>query len=153
MKYRLPSLVLSLALVSCAQPERLDHRGEPFKIDPTSPPNGIQMVQILLENQSLPVKGTQCENGKDDERLLQHHLAMFLGEGFDSPLARSGLLASCQPNQYDLPSGGVIDAWQCRLGVIQKADKDEFGVGGSIYFGVTKDTWRLIPGPEALRCH
>ena len=141
-----------VALVACTPTGRMNNLGEPLEIDPTRPPGGMMLIQILLENQSLPVKGTQCESGTGDNRRLQHRLAMLLGDGLDNPRVHTELLADCQPNQYDLPSGGVIDAWQCRLGVMLKADKDEFGVGGSIYFGITKDTWKLVPVPEALRC-
>ena len=155
MKYRLLPLVLSIALVSCTPTERIDATGEPMKIDPTKPPDGMRLVQILLENLAVPLKGTGCGNGPNDPSVLKDHLAMFLGDGFDSPLVRTELSSDCQPDRYDLPSGGKIDAWHCRLGVVlkaDKADKDELGVSGSIHFGVTKDTWEFVPVPEALVC-
>lgn len=84
--------LLCLALVSCApaytKTERLDPMGDPLKIDPTKPPDGMQLVQILLENQSLPVKGTGCQSGSIENRRLQHILAMVLGYGLDGPVTR-----------------------------------------------------------------
>lgn len=55
MKHRL--LLFCLALVSCTQSERIDPlRGNPVKIDPAKPREGMHLVQILLENQSLPLE-------------------------------------------------------------------------------------------------
>lgn len=152
MRYVLP--LLCLVLVSCTQHERLNVDAEPLKIDPTKPPDGMHLVQILLENQSLPVKGTHCEDSgrSPDKRRLLHQLAMALGDGLNNPRIRNELLGDCEPDQYELPSGKTVDAWQCRLGVVQKDEKGEFGASANIYFGITKDTWEIIPDPRALRC-
>lgn len=145
--------MLFLALVSCAHTERIDPLGgDPVKIDPAKPPSGMHLVQILLENQSLPVKGTDCESSgltKDKRRLL-HRLAITLGDGLDNTRHRTELLGGCKADQFELPSGSVIDIWRCELGVVEKDEEGEFITSGFIYFGVKKDTWEFIP--EKLRC-
>lgn len=61
MKYRMLLLFCS-ALISCAQPERIDPdkcdpvarlKIEPVKIDPATPPSGEEAIRTLLKNQSL----------------------------------------------------------------------------------------------------
>lgn len=155
MKYRLLPLILFLALVSCTRSERLDPLGGKLvKIDPTQPPSGMHLVQILLENQSIPLKGTHCEASglSPDNRRLQHQLALTLGEGFGNPRHRRELSGGCEPDQYEFPSGESIDAWQCNLGAVTKNKKGEFIASSHIYFGIKKDTWELIRTPRALRC-
>lgn len=83
---------------------------------------------------------------------MQHALALILGEGLDTPRVRNELLGGCIPDRYELPSGKTVDAWQCRLGVVGKDEKGEFGASANIYFGITKGTWEIIPDPRALRC-
>lgn len=176
MKYRLLTPLLCLVLVSCAH-QHTDHQcgdhvdirthvtsgpqrispswGNQLKIDPTKPPEGMHLIQILLENQSRPVKGTSCESsalGSGDKRLLQHALAMTLGSGLDNTHHRTQLSARCQPDKYELLSGGVIDAWHCSLTAVENDVKGEFIASSSIDFGITKDTWEFVPVPKALVC-
>lgn len=153
MKYLL-SILFCLTLASCAQPERLNPDAEPLKIDPTKPPDGMHLVQILLENQSLPLKGTGCEDSgrSPDNRRLVHQLAMVLGYGLGYPQHRVELWGDCIPDQYELPSGKTVDGWQCNLGTLDKDEKGEDIATANIYFGITKDTWEIIPDPRALRC-
>ena len=177
MKYRLLTPLLCVALVSCAhqstdrqcgdpvkdirthdasEPQRISPSwGDPLKINPAKPPEGMHVIQILLENQSLPVKGTNCEGsalGSGDKRRLQHKLAMLLGFGLDNPRHRTELSVGCQPDKYELPTGGLIDAWHCRLTALENDKKGEFIASSSIYFGITKDTWEFVPVPKALVC-
>lgn len=177
MKYRLLTPLLCLALVSCVH-QRTDRQcespkneththdssesrrispswGDPLKIDPTKPPEGMHLIQILLENQSLPVKGTGCEGsalGSGDKRRLQHKLARLLGSGLDNTRHRTELSANCQADKYELPSGGVIDAWHCSLTAVENDEKGEYIASSSIDFGITKDTWEFVPVPKALVC-
>lgn len=128
-------------------------RANGVKIDPTKPPNGMQMIQILLENQSLSVKGTSCESdpfGVGDRRRLQHKLAMTLGYAFDRPKHHAVLSGSCEADQFQPPSGPVVDIWRCNLAVVEKDERDEFIASSNIYFGLKKDTWEFIP--EKLLC-
>lgn len=151
MKRRILSLLLVLALVSCTQTGRIDPKGDPVKIDPAKPPSGMLLVQILLENQSLPVKGTGCQSGaSEDKRRLQHILALTLGEGLDNPRHRTELLGGCEADQFELPTGSVIDIWNCKLGVVEKDKKDEYIASAHIRFGIKKNTWEFVP--EKLRC-
>lgn len=161
MKHRLLPLLLSLILISCAHPERVRPQperispawGDAIKIDPTKPPSGMHMVQILLENQSLSVKGTNCESdpfGVGDKRRLQHKLAMTLGYAFDRPHHHAVLSGSCEADQFEPPSGLAIDIWRCNLAVVEKDEKDEFIASSNIYFGIKRGTWEFIP--EKLLC-
>lgn len=151
MKYPLLSLLIVIALISCSQTERIDPMGNSVKIDPAVPPSGMLLVQILLENMSLPVKGTGCQSGVgEDKRRLQHTLAMTLGEGLDNLRHRTELLGGCVADQFEFPSGSVIDIWNCKLGAVEKDIKGEFIASTHIRFGIKKDTWEFVP--EKLRC-
>ena len=161
MKYRILPLLFGLVLISCAQsgrihpqPERISPAwGDVIKIDPTKPPSGMHMVQILLENQSIYVKGTSCESdplGFGDKRRLQHKLAMTLGYAFDRPDHHAVLSGGCKADQFELRPGSVIDIWHCNLGVVEKDKKGEFITSSHIDFGIKKDTWEFIP--EKLLC-
>lgn len=168
MRYALP--LLCLALVSCTpantQTERLDAMGEPLKIDPIKPPEGMQLVQILLENQSLPLKGTGCGSNPNDKRTLQHLIASTFGSGLNNnSLDKNGQLrkllsvniwGGCKTERFELRSGPDIDAWRCTLyAEDQVDDKDAYTFSSSINFGVRKDTWKLITDsitPDPLIC-
>lgn len=160
MNSRLLLLMLCVVLASCSRAERISpDGGEPVKIDPFSPPNGVHLVQILLENQSFPVKGTGCENklpdGPDDKRRLQHILAMRFGFGLDNPRLQRVHSGRCKAEQFELRSGSIIDAWRCSLNVVENGEKGEYITNSSIEFGVTKDTWKLITNsvtPNPLIC-
>lgn len=159
MKYRIAPLLLGFLLISCVQPGRIHPErtspiwGDVIKIDPTKPPSGMHMLQILLENQSLSVKGTNCESdpfGVGDKRRLQHKLAMTLGYAFDRPKHYAVLSGGCEADQFKPPSGAVLDIWRCNLAVVEKDEKDQFIASSNIYFGLKKDTWEFIP--EKLLC-
>ncbi len=153
MNLRFVPLMLFIVMAGCSRPEQISSDdGEPVKIDPAKPPNGMHLVQILLANQSLPVKGTRCEGSwsSDDKRRLQHKLAMALGDGLDNPRHRTELLGGCETDQFELRSGSTVDGWRCNLNVVEKDKKGEFIANSSIYFGIKKDTWEFIP--EALVC-
>lgn len=153
MKYQTLLLVLLLGPVSCTEHERLDPLGgDPVKIDPTKPPSGVHIVQILLENQSLPLKGTDCESSglAEDKRTLQHRLALTLGSEIDDPRHDHTLSAKCRADRFELPSGTGIDIWNCNLGLVEESRKGEFIASSHIDFGIKRDTWELVPG--TLRC-
>ena len=153
MKLILP--LFFLALISCDQPERISPLwGDPIKIDPTKPPDGMHMVQILLENQLLPVKGTGCEGsalGSGDKRLLQHSLALMLGSSIDPGTMEFKLSGGCKVDQIETKKGPRIDIWRCNLGISNiETSTTTTTVSADIYFGITKDTWEFIP--EKLLC-
>ena len=157
-----PILILPiflLALSSCAHPERLGcplcqerpERIDPLsgsllKIDPSVPPSGAQLVQVFLENLAVPLKGTGCGSGSYDQSVLKDNLAVFLGDGFDSPLVQTLLRSSCTTENFKLLFGTTVEAWHCSL-VVEPYDMEnrETFSGGSIHLVFTKDTWQLIP--------
>lgn len=152
------TLLFLLGLVACTprgDGGRVDAMGEPLKIDPTRPPDGAQLIQVLLENQSAPLKGTLCESGAGDGRRVQHKLAMLLGDNLDNPRVLTSLSAGCRPDWYALPSGKRIDAWRCNLAVLRtdkKNPRSGIFTSASIEVGITLDDWRIVPAPEALFC-
>lgn len=156
MILRLLPLILCIVLVACSRPERLTpHGGDPVTIDPTQPPSGMYLVQILLENQSLPLKGTGCEGSwsENDRRQLQHVLAVTFGFALDKPRTppyQVTFLGGCEAERFELRSGKIIDGWRCNINVVDNNQKGEYVANSSIYFGITKDTWELIP--ETLLC-
>lgn len=158
MTWRFPLLTLCAILVACNQQGQfVTEQGEPLKIDPTKPPDGTEMLQILLARQSLPLKQSGCGSGPDDKSRLQHLLAARLGEGIDDHRLRKTLSGGCKAAQFELRSGASIDAWHCGLNVVEtnldamkKDSKGEYIIKSSIDFAVTKDTWEIIP--EKLWC-
>lgn len=188
MKYRLLSLLPLLALVACAHPRSASPRdesakapspdgvsehqrisplwGDPTKIDPTKPPSGTELVQILLENQAFPLKGTGCASDADDNRTLRHLLADTFGSGLNNnsldenghirKLLSVNIWGGCEPEPFELRSGSIIDAWWCHLyAEDQLDDKEAETFTWSIAFGIRKDTWQLIVDsttPNPLIC-
>lgn len=150
-KYILITLVF-VSVASAAGSERLNPlSGERQRIDPSKPPEGMNIIQILLENQSLPLKGTGCASDiPSDNRTLQHQLATTLGWAIDHKPNKVTISGGCKPAQFELRSGAVVDAWQCTLTVVEKTANGGFVASSSIDFGVKKDTWEIIP--EAIRC-
>jgi len=110
------------------------------------------MVQILLNGQLIPLKGTHCEGSwtSDDKRRLQHWLAMALGGGLENPDRQVTLVGGCEADQLERRSGKIIDGWRCNFNVVENNEKGEHIANSSIYFGITKDTWELIP--ETMAC-
>ena len=113
-------------------------------------PRGQDLTWILLENQSVPLKGTGCQSGADDRRRLQHQLALLLGGGFGSPHQQAELLDKCDIDRQKVSSGTMIDVWNCSLTVREKNEKGEVIASRSLGFVFAKDTWKLIP--EKLTC-
>lgn len=148
-----PLFLLCLALVSCNQDSRLSADwGEPVSINAAQPPRAMDMVQVLLENQSLPLKGTGCEGSGDKEkRTLQHRLALALGAPLDNAKHETVISGGCRSTaKFAVADGAAIDAWSCEMTVVERSEKREFVASSVIRFGLTKDRWKLIP--ETLRC-
>lgn len=152
MKFHIMLLMLFIAIIPFAHADRIDPEwGDPVKIDPAVPPSGIHVIQILLENQSLPLMGTGCRSDlPNDKRTLQHRLALTLGYAIDNKRNHAVLSGGCQAEKIELRSGAIINAWHCKLAVVEKSEKNEFISSSNIHFGVKKDTWEFIP--ESLRC-
>jgi hypothetical protein len=153
MKRPIITALIFLSMVaSVGGAERLNPlSGERQKIDPSRSPEGINIIQILLENQSLPLKGTGCGSGNPDEnRILQHQLALTLGYALDVKRHQSVISGECKPDRFQLRSGALIDAWYCKLAVVEKTAKGGFVASSIIDFVIKKDTWELYP--ELLRC-
>jgi hypothetical protein len=151
-KLALLTVILLSMVASVSGAERLNSlSGELQKIDPSTPPEGMNIIQILLENQSLPLKGTGCGSGKPDEnRTLQHQLALTLGYALDVKRHQSVISGECKPERFQLRSGAIADAWHCKLAVVEKTAKGGFVTSSIIDFVVKKDTWELYP--ELLHC-
>jgi hypothetical protein len=113
-------------------------------IDPAKPPNGSQLVQILLENQDLKIKDTPCRSNADDKRTVRHKLAAILGESLDSLALRSVIKGRCEPVQVK-SAAGTQDLWDCQLTVLEVNEQWEDVTSASIFFGITQDTWKIIP--------
>lgn len=172
MKHSIALPALFLMLGSCAQPvTRPDHPqrvdstwGKPMEIDPSVPPDGTQLMRILLENQSVPLKGTQCENSTpsmgEDKRSLHHLLAAMLGTGLASTQTLTLVASTCETASVELPDGStpeewssktIIDAWTCSLTTAgTDEEKERYFSASSIRFIFTKDTWKLFP--KRLSC-
>lgn len=152
MTVRLLVLMVFLTGVACGRAERLDpDSGQALIVDPAKPPNGAQLVQILLENQSLPLKGTGCSSIPNDSARLQHLLARTFGGGIDDPNLQTAHAARCEPAQFEQRAGAPMDVWQCHIYLQQRRtgsgvqDKTvESATHASVSFGVTKDTWKLV---------
>lgn len=157
MNHRLPLLLVFFALASCDRPERISPSwGDPIVIDPAIPPNGMHLVQILLENQMLPVKGTGCESsakvkGFVDKRLLQHSIAMMLGSSIEPGTLEFQISGGCAADQLETEKGPFIDIWRCHLATSNiDTGKVNVMVSAHIFFGITRDTWKFLP--EKLQC-
>ena len=127
--------------------------GDHFKINPAKPPEARHIIQILLKNQSFPLKGTGCESGANNKSTLQHLLASTLGSAIDDGAAIS---AACESKSelFELRSGAMLDAWRCRLSIPEQASRGEWG-SYTLFFGVRKDSWKLITDsitPNLLVC-
>jgi hypothetical protein len=140
-------LLIGSMQISLAKDEpRIDPlRREPLKITPAKPPEPIHLVQILLENQSIPLKGTRCESSPPvDNRRLHHQLALTLGFAAGNKRHRSEISASCKSDQIETLQDPA-EVWLCKLGVVERDKKGRFVASSHIHFGVTKDTWQMVP--------
>lgn len=145
-----------IALMSCTQPDydvdalnkrirALDDKRINALNDGERAPQGNDLIRILLENQSVPLKGTGCASGPDDKRVLLDTLAHHFGDGLDSPQLQMVHSSHCQNDQHELPNGSLIDVWNCTL-TVNGYDKGQMTeVGWSFHFVLTKDRWKLIP--------
>lgn len=161
MKHCILLLMLIFALVSCNQSERVSSSiwRDSVKIDPSIPPEGTHLMQILLENQSLPLKGTGCESSPDDKHTLQDLLAITFGAAFGNDANKRHQVVfsgGCKAEQFELRSGSIIDGWRCTLNAEEKTiKKAEYIHSSSIAFGLQKNTWELITDsitPNPLIC-
>jgi hypothetical protein len=134
-----------------AQVQRLDAlSGEPITINPSVPPTGVQLFQVLFENSSMSLKGTACSTfGEKDTLTLQHQLAMILGFGLDVKQYKTNLVGQCKADRFEV-SGKVIDAWSCEINATETTKKGKYIANGSIRIGLTKDTWQVVP--DSLLC-
>ena len=148
-------LLFFLALAACernAAPYELFSEGRPFKIDPAVPPEGMHLVQILLNNQFTPVTNTLCARDANDKRPLQRYLAQMLGGAIDPGQTRTFKLhGGCETDWFETASGARVDYWRCNVGITNiGASKDDEMEAANIYFGITQDEWKFIP--EKLIC-
>jgi hypothetical protein len=112
----------------------------------------MNIMQILIENHALPLKGTGCDSGiPGDARTLQHHLALTLGDGIDNKQNVVVITADrCKADKYELKPGVFIDTWHCGINVVEKTKRGSYIANASIDFWVKKDDWTMIP--EKLLC-
>lgn len=154
-------LLLVFVPVACHQSERVSPSiwRDSVKIDPSIPPEGTHLIQILLENKSLPLKGTGCESSPDDKRTLQDLLASTFGAALGNNVNKRHQVffsGGCKAEQFELRSGSITDGWRCTLNSEEKTiKKAEHIYSASIAFGLQKRTWELITDsitPNPLIC-
>ena len=140
---------LLLMLAACSPTERLNTLGETFEIDPAIPPDAEQLMQVLLENQSLPVRGTHCASGTDDKRLLLHRLVMTFGVLAAPP---PDIARRVRPAVHRLVAACKVEpgfvGWRCSL-TTSVGDAAVMSVS-TIEVSLDKKTWAAYP--ESLRC-
>ncbi|MCW7538401.1 hypothetical protein OOT46_11175 [Aquabacterium sp. A7-Y] len=121
--------------------------GTPVTIKADTPPRGAQIVQLFLENATLPLKGTGCSHGGENEtRTLREALALVLGDGLDQPHYKTVLSGSCKTEVLEAAPGKPAPAWACSLHTVDSDRKGGVVASASIRAGFTKDSWTLIPG-------
>ena len=150
-------LVVAIMLIpefALADPVRLDPMGNVLNISPSAPPHGMNLMQILLENQSVSLKGTRCESGdglsQNEIRTLQHRLALTLGYALDNKKHQAEITSWCKADKWELKLGLIVDTWHCNVNVVEKTKRGNYIANASIDFWVTKDNWTLIPA--SLTC-
>lgn len=156
MKMILPLFLLALA--ACDRPGQADivpyeifSENAPFQIDPAKPPEGMHIVQILLQRQHILVDGTGCASPFDSRRTLGHYVAMMLGSSIDPGPLKFQLNGGCKVEWLEKPDSSRMDFWRCHLGTSNIDNgKSNVQVSAGIYFGVTQDKWEFIP--EKLMC-
>lgn len=151
--YWLLVAALTTSSIVLADPGRLDPMGNVLKIDPSMPPSGMNIMQILLENQALPLKGTRCDTSDsryDDKRALQHKLAITLGHAVDNKRHVAVMLGGCKSDKSELKPGMLVNTWHCNINVVEQTKRGGFIANASIDFWVKKDDWTMIP--EKLLC-
>lgn len=161
MKLSVLSLMLVFALISCTNSERVNSSNwrDSVKIDPSLPPEGMHLMYILMDNQSLPLKGTGCESSPDDKHTLKDLLATTFGAALGNGVNKRHqvvISGSCKAEKFELRTGSIIDGWRCTLNSEEKTiKKAEYIYSSSIAFGVQKSTWEFITDsitPNSLIC-
>ena len=149
--YLLLLTALMMGEVIAADSGRMDPMGNVLRIDPAVPPKGMNIMQILIENHALPLKGTGCASGiPDDKRTLQHKLALTLGDGIENKRHIVVVSGQCKTDKHELKPGVLIDIWRCGINVTEKTKRGSYIANASIDFSVKKDDWALIP--ETMLC-
>ncbi len=142
---------LLMPVVVLADLGRLDPMGDALKIDPLVAPKGMHIMQILIQNQSLPLKGTGCSSDiPGDARTLQHRLALTLGDGIENKRHMVVVSGQCKTDKHELKPAMLIDIWRCSINVTEKTKRGSYIANASIDFSIKKDDWAMIP--EKLLC-
>lgn len=143
--------IWSAASLAVAQP--IDPLwGDPIVIDPAKPPEGMQIVHLLLSNASTPLKGTGCSDPSAPDRALtlREQLAVVLGQAIGAPKGhKAHITGQCRADKTDA-LGGVVNVWSCEINVEHVDEKGEYVANGSIGAHFTRDTWTMIP--QSLIC-
>ena len=146
--YWLLVVALTTSSIVLADSDRLDPMGNALKIDSSVPPNGMNIIQILLENQALPLKGTGCDSSShmyEDKRSLKHKLAITLGHAIDNKRHVAVMLGGCKSDKSELKPGMIVNTWHCNINVVEQTKRGGFIANASIDFWVKKDDWTMIP--------
>ena len=56
----------------------------------------------------------------------------------------------CEPARFQLQSDAIVDAWYCKLAVVERTAEGAFVASANIDFAVKKATWKSYA--ELLRC-
>lgn len=117
-------------------------------IDPSKPPDSVQVMQLFLQNGSASLRDSGCVGIADlDARLtLRDRLAQVLGESAGLPNRKSVIEVSCIADKTDAIPGRLLDAWACTVRTVELDEQGEYVADGSVRAHFTKDTWSFVPG-------
>lgn len=135
---------LAIALQGCAV----------FAYEPVKPPGGEAVFDILLKNSNLPLKYeplcnmSSATRGSDDITLGEH-LATILSVSYESNNTVA-LKSSCELSKFEEKTGKAIDAWDCKLEMLETNKAGEFISSAMVAFSISLDKTTMIHG--SLRC-
>lgn len=137
-------LAFAIALQGCAV----------FAGEPVKPPSGEIVFDILLKNSNLPLKNEPLCNMSSATRnsngiTLGEHLATIFSVSYESNNTVA-LKSSCELSKVEEKTGKVIDAWDCKLEMLETNKAGEFISSAMVAFSISLDKTRMIYG--SLRC-
>jgi len=80
---------------------------------------------------------------------LSEQLALNLSVSYESK-NKTTIKSFCSPSKFDIPSGKVIDVWDCTVQVNETGNNGEFISSSTTVFSLTKDKHDFVKG--SLRC-
>ena len=128
--------------------------GEPVTIREQAPPNGMQLIQILINHADVSLYQSElCLQAESDRvvdgRTLRDQLAMVVWPAMAEDL-RTEVRGAC--HAAEITAGEITqNVWDCRLtGLTTSSTNPEFFESRSVAFTISRTDWRL--DPSSLRC-